>query len=83
MVIAAGSIIVVGGIKTLASGGGYGALNLMIDDNSGLYEGSTISTVAIAIIPVIFFLARFGDAVKSSLYLVTSHPIVLVGTLHR
>jgi len=60
MVIAASSIIVVGGIKTLASGGGYGALNLIIDDNSGLYEGSTISTVAIAIIPVILWITRFG-----------------------
>ncbi len=60
MVLAASSIIIVGGIKTVASGGGYGALNLMVANNSGLYEGSTISTVAIAIIPVILWLARYG-----------------------
>jgi probable O-glycosylation ligase (exosortase A-associated) len=60
MVLAASSIIIVGGIKTVASGGGYGALNLMVDSNSGLYEGSTISTVAIAIVPIILWLARFG-----------------------
>jgi probable O-glycosylation ligase (exosortase A-associated) len=60
MILSAASIIIVGGIKTLASGGGYGALNLMVDNNSGLYEGSTISTVAIAIIPLILFLAKFG-----------------------
>ena len=60
MILSAGAIIIVGGLKTVASGGGYGALNLMIDNNSGLYEGSTISTVAIAIIPVILWLARFG-----------------------
>ena len=30
---------------------GYGALNLMVDNNSGLYEGSIISAVAIAIVP--------------------------------
>jgi putative inorganic carbon (hco3(-)) transporter len=60
MTLSASSIIIVGGIKTLASGGGYGALNLMVDNNSGLYEGSIISTVAIAIIPLILFLARFG-----------------------
>lgn len=60
MVICAASIIIVGGIKTLATGGGYGALNLMVDNNTGLYEGSIISTVAICIIPVILFLARFG-----------------------
>ncbi len=60
MVLAASSIIIVGGIKTVLSGGGYGALNLMVDNNSGLYEGSTISTVAIAIVPIILWLARFG-----------------------
>ncbi|MDB5684211.1 MAG: putative O-glycosylation ligase, exosortase system-associated [Sphingomonas bacterium] len=60
MILSAASIVIVGGIKTLASGGGYGALNLMIDNNSGLYEGSTISTVAVAIVPVILFLAQFG-----------------------
>lgn len=60
MVLCAGTIIVGGGIKTVLAGGGYGALNLMVEDNSGLYEGSTISTVAIAIVPLIFWLARHG-----------------------
>lgn len=60
MTLSAAAIIIVGGIKTAASGGGYGALNLMVTSNSGLYEGSTISTVAIALIPVILWLARFG-----------------------
>jgi len=60
MVLCAASIIVTGGIKTVLSGGGYGSLSLMVDSNSGLYEGSTISTVAIAIIPVILWLSRFG-----------------------
>lgn len=60
MVLCAGTIIVGGGIKTVLAGGGYGALNLMVEDNSGLYEGSTISTVAVAIVPLIFWLARHG-----------------------
>ncbi len=60
MILSAASIVIIGGIKTLVSGGGYGALNLMISNNSGLYEGSTISTVAIAIVPIILFLMRFG-----------------------
>ena len=60
MILSAAAIVVVGGIKTAASGGGYGVLNLMVDNNSGLYEGSTISTVAIAMIPLILWLARFG-----------------------
>jgi probable O-glycosylation ligase (exosortase A-associated) len=60
IVLAAASIIITGGIKTLLSGGGYGALNLMVDNNTGLYEGSQISTVAIAIVPIILWLARYG-----------------------
>ena len=48
------------GIKTLASGGGYGELNLMVTNNAGLYEGSTISAVAIAIVPLVLWLGRFG-----------------------
>jgi probable O-glycosylation ligase (exosortase A-associated) len=60
MVLSAASIIIVGGIKTILSGGGYGELNLMVANNSGLYEGSTISTVAIAIIPLILWFTRHG-----------------------
>jgi probable O-glycosylation ligase (exosortase A-associated) len=60
MVLSAASIIIVGGIKTVFSGGGYGQLNLMITNNSGLYEGSTISTVAICIIPLILWFAKHG-----------------------
>ena len=60
MVLCASSIIIVGGIKTLASGGGYGVLNLMVDNNSGLYEGSIISAVAIAVVPLIWWLAQHG-----------------------
>jgi len=60
LVLSVSSIVIVGGIKTVMSGGGYGVLNLMVDNNSGLYESSTISTIAIAIIPMILWLARFG-----------------------
>ncbi|WP_287980437.1 DUF5935 domain-containing protein [Sphingomonas sp.] len=60
MIVSAASIIIVGGIKTLAGGGGYGQLDLMVNNNSGLYEGSTISTVAIAIVPLIAWFMRHG-----------------------
>jgi probable O-glycosylation ligase (exosortase A-associated) len=60
LLLSASSIIIVGGLKTAMSGGGYGVLNLMIDNNSGLYESSTISTIAIALIPVILWLAKHG-----------------------
>jgi probable O-glycosylation ligase (exosortase A-associated) len=60
MVLSAGAIIIVGGIKTAVSGGGYGELDLMVNNNSGLYEGSTISAVAIALVPVILWFTRYG-----------------------
>lgn len=60
LTLSAAAIIIVGGLKTVASGGGYGVLNLMVTNNSNLYESSTISTVAIALIPVILWLARYG-----------------------
>jgi len=60
MVLSAGAIVITGGIKTALSGGGYGSLAFFVQDNTGLYEGSIISAVAIAIIPLIFWLARYG-----------------------
>ncbi|MGU3390303.1 putative O-glycosylation ligase, exosortase A system-associated [Sphingomonas sp. M1A8_2b] len=91
MVLSASSIIIVGGIKTIASGGGgYGQLNLMVDNNSGLYEGSTISTVAIAIIPVIFWFMGYGTIFKRDwrlkgfcLALVFACLLIPVGTSTR
>ncbi|MEO6716293.1 MAG: putative O-glycosylation ligase, exosortase A system-associated [Novosphingobium sp.] len=60
MVLSAGAIIICGGIKTALGGGGYGMLKFFVNDNLGLYEGSTLSTVAIAIIPLIVWLAKYG-----------------------
>ncbi len=60
MVLSAAAIIISGGIKTAMGGGGYGSLALLVDNNTGLYEGSTLAMVAIAILPVIFWLARHG-----------------------
>lgn len=91
MILSASSIIIVGGIKTIASGGGgYGQLNLMVDNNSGLYEGSTISAVAIAIIPLIFWFMSYGTIFKPDwrvkgfcLALVFACLLIPVGTSTR
>lgn len=64
MVLTAGAIIIDGGIKTATGGGGYGVLTLFVNDNSGMYESSTISTVAIAIIPTILWLVKHGTIFK-------------------
>ncbi|MCC4233565.1 putative O-glycosylation ligase, exosortase A system-associated [Sphingobium soli] len=60
MVLCASTIIINGGMKTALSGGGYGVLNLMVENNSGLYEGSIISCVAISLIPLILWLSKHG-----------------------
>jgi putative inorganic carbon (hco3(-)) transporter len=90
MVLCASALVVTGGIKTLAGGGGYGMLVLLVDINSGLYESSIISCVAIAIIPLIVWLAKHGTIIKPDwrvrLYataLIFSCLLIPVGTQAR
>jgi probable O-glycosylation ligase (exosortase A-associated) len=66
MVLSIGVIVIGGGIKTLAGGGGYQTLKLLVNDNNGLYEGSIISCVAIAVIPLIVWLVRHGTVFPQS-----------------
>ena len=60
MVLAIGTIVINGGIKTALGGGGYGTLSLLVRENAGLYEGSILSTATIASIPLALWLARYG-----------------------
>ena len=64
MVLSAGAIIVNGGIKTVLGGGGYEGLHLYVNDNSGVYESSILSLLAIAIIPLIWWFARHGTVFR-------------------
>jgi probable O-glycosylation ligase (exosortase A-associated) len=59
IVLTVGAIVISGGMKTAAGGGGYAQLETFVADNTGIYEGSTLSTIAIAIIPLIWWSARF------------------------
>lgn len=59
IVLTLGAILITGGIKTAAGGGGYGQLQTFVPDNAGIYEGSTLSTMAIAIVPLIWWVARY------------------------
>lgn len=90
MTLSAGALIISGGIKTALSGGGYGALVMFIDDNSGLFEGSTISCIAIALIPLILWFSRHSTIfpsdwrVKAFCYpLVLACLLIPVGTAAR
>lgn len=64
MVLSIGTIIINGGIKTVLGSGGYGTLSLLVRDNTGLYEGSILSTAAIATIPLILWLTRHGTVFR-------------------
>ncbi len=64
MVLSVAAIILSGAIKTALGGGGYGVLRFIVDENTGLFEGSTISCVAIAIIPLVLWLTKFGTIYK-------------------
>ncbi|NCP10556.1 MAG: putative O-glycosylation ligase, exosortase A system-associated [Sphingomonadales bacterium] len=66
MVLSVASIAISGGIKTVLSGGGYGVLQLLLNENYGLYEGSIMSTVGIAVIPIIVWLYQHGTVFPKS-----------------
>ena len=77
MVLCASALIVTGGIKTATGGGGYGSLVILIDDNSGLFEGSIISCVAITIIPLVLWLAKHGTIFRPS-WMVRGYAAALI-----
>lgn len=60
MVLTVSAIIISAGLKTALGGGGYESLYFFVNDNSGLYESSTLATVAVAIIPLILWFTRHG-----------------------
>ena len=60
LVLTAGAIIISAGMKTALGGGGYENLYLFVNDNSNIYESSTLATVSIALIPIILWFTRHG-----------------------
>jgi probable O-glycosylation ligase (exosortase A-associated) len=60
MVLSASALIIDGGLKTAMGGGGYGSLVIFVENNTGLYEGSILSCVAVALIPLALWLAKYG-----------------------
>ncbi|KWV94975.1 DUF5935 domain-containing protein [Erythrobacter sp. AP23] len=60
LVLTAGAIIISAGMKTALGGGGYDSLYFFVNDNSNIYESSTLATVSIALIPIILWFAKHG-----------------------
>ncbi|MCW1431832.1 putative O-glycosylation ligase, exosortase A system-associated [Novosphingobium sp. JCM 18896] len=78
IVLSLAAIIIPAAIKTVLGGGGYGMLRLLVDDNTGLFEGSTIAMAAIAAIPLIWWLVRFGTIFPKH-WTVTLFAVALTG----
>ena len=90
MVLALATIVINGGVKTIFGGGGYGELALLVRENSGLYEGSILSTAAISTIPLALWLARHGTIFKPdwrvkafALGLIFASLLIPIGTAAR
>ncbi|WP_285710670.1 putative O-glycosylation ligase, exosortase A system-associated [Erythrobacter oryzae] len=60
LVLSVAMIVIATGLKVVTGGGGYGELNFFVDDNSGIYESSTLATVAIGLIPLLWWLVKHG-----------------------
>lgn len=64
LVLSVATIVIGTGMKTVLGGGGYGSLHFLVNDNSGIYESSTLATVAIALTPLIWWFTRFGTVFR-------------------
>ncbi len=62
--LAVGAIVISAGIKIVLGGGGYENKLFFVNDNSGIYESSTLATVAIALIPLVVWFAKHGTIFK-------------------
>lgn len=60
VVLTLGAIVISTGMKTVLGGGGYESLYFFVNDNSGIYESSTLATVAIGSVPLVVWLMKHG-----------------------
>jgi probable O-glycosylation ligase (exosortase A-associated) len=64
VVLSVAAIVIAVGIKTALGGGGYGQGLAFVDNNTGLFEGSIMSTAAIGMIPILLWFTRHGTLFK-------------------
>lgn len=77
LVLSVATIVIGTGMKTVLGGGGYENLHFYVNDNSGIYESSTLATVAIALIPLIAWFTRHGTIFRPD-WRVTSFAVLLI-----
>ncbi|MEP2735453.1 MAG: DUF5935 domain-containing protein [Erythrobacter sp.] len=64
LLLSVGAILISAGIKIVLGGGGYENKLFFVNDNSGIYESSTLATVAIAMIPLVVWFTQHGTIFK-------------------
>ncbi|MEM6267066.1 MAG: DUF5935 domain-containing protein, partial [Pseudomonadota bacterium] len=77
LVLSVATIVIGTGMKTVLGGGGYENLHFYVNDNSGIYESSTLATVAIALIPLIAWFTRHGTIFRPD-WRVTAFAVLLI-----
>lgn len=77
MILSIATIVIGTGMKTVLGGGGYDTLKFFVNDNSGIYESSTLATVSIALIPLIAWFTRYGTIFRPH-WIVTTFAGLLI-----
>ncbi len=76
LLLSVATIVIGTGMKTILGGGGYQNLKFFVNDNSGIYESSTLATVAIGLIPMLWWFVRHGTVFRPH-WLVTGFAVAL------
>jgi probable O-glycosylation ligase (exosortase A-associated) len=76
LLLSVATIVIGTGMKTVLGGGGYQNLKFFVNDNSGIYESSTLATVAIGLIPVLWWFVKHGTIFRPH-WTVTAFAVAL------
>lgn len=66
------------GLKTIVSGGGYGAQLGITAGNSGLSEGSTLATVCLMLVPILLFLRQNRVLLPRALWVDAMYLVLVI-----
>ncbi|WP_086607754.1 DUF5935 domain-containing protein [Erythrobacter donghaensis] len=76
LLLSVATIVIGTGMKTVLGGGGYQNLKFFVNDNSGIYESSTLATVAIGLVPLLWWFVKHGTIYRPH-WMVTGFAVAL------
>jgi probable O-glycosylation ligase (exosortase A-associated) len=76
LLLSVATIVIGTGMKTILGGGGYQNLKFFVNDNSGIYESSTLATVAIGLVPLLWWFVKHGTIYRPH-WMVTAFAVAL------